>query len=387
MPLMRPFRSLLILLLLGLALSGMSLKAQAPRGIQLDAITLPPGFEIALYAQNIDNARSMALSEDGTLFVGSRQAGKVYALRDLDGDFYAEDVTVIASGWDQPNGVALYDGDLYVAEITRLRVFDDIEANLENPPAPRVIIDRFNGERHHQWRFIRFSPDGKLYVPVGSPCDLCLVDQDTFGIISRMNPDGTEREIVARGVRHTVGFDFHPETGDLWFTDNGIDWLGDDEPVDELNHAYADGLHFGFPFCHAGEIVDPTYGSFGDCTIYEPPRQGLGPHVAALGMRFYTGEMFPEQYQGQVFIAEHGSMARSTPIGYRVTLVTIDAETGETAYEVFAEGWLNGDTPQDVWGRPVDVELMPDGSLLVSDDYADAIYRISYTPPAADDAD
>lgn len=351
--------------------------SQAPRGLNLDQITLPPGFEISLYAENVTGARSMALSENGVLYVGTRQTGAVYALRDLDGDNYAEDTTVLARGWDQPNGVALHDGDLYVAEITRIRRFSDIDNTFDSSPTPEVIFDRFPGERHHNWRFIRFGPDDMLYVPVGSPCDLCLPNQDVYGVITRMTPDGEDQEIVARGVRNTVGFDFHPETGELWFTDNGVDWLGDDIPPDELNHVYLPDLHFGFPYCHGGEHLDNTYGRPGDCTIYEPPRQQLGPHVAALGMRFYTGESFPEDYHGAVFIAERGSQARSTPIGYRVSVVFIDDETGETRYEPFAEGWV-GATYNSVWGRPVDIELMPDGSMLVSDNYANAIYRIAY---------
>jgi glucose/arabinose dehydrogenase len=363
-----------------LLLAPLSVTAQQ-RPLDLSEINLPPGFEISLYAENVTNARSMALGDDGTLFVGSRRAGNVYALRDHDGDFYAEDVQIIARNWDQPNGVAFYDGDLYVAEITRIRKFEDIEANLDDLPTPEIIYDDFPSERHHNWRYIAFGPDDKLYVPVGSPCDLCLPNQDVYGLLTRMNPDGTEREILARGIRNTVGFDFHPETGDVWFTDNGADWLGDDIPPDELNHIRETGLHFGFPFCHSGQYVDATFGQAGDCETYEAPVQQLGPHVAALGMTFYTGEMFPEVYHNQIFIAERGSAARTERIGYRVSIVLIDPETGTTTYVPFAEGWLD-ESDQSVSGRLVDVLVMPDGSLLVSDDFANAIYRITYTGDA-----
>jgi glucose/arabinose dehydrogenase len=264
-------RKLWLLFLLVIPLSLHTAQTNDP----LAAINLPPGFSISLYAENIDNARSMALSENGTLFVGSRQAGNVYALRDEDGDFYAETVYMIARGWDQPNGVALLDGDLYVAEIPRIRKFPDIEADLSRPPAPELVAGNFPGQRHHNWRYIQFGEDGMLYVPFGSPCDLCLPDQDLYGVITRMDPATGEREVIAQGIRNTVGFDWHPETGDLWFTDNGIDSLGDDLPPDELNHVREEGLHFGFPFCHGGEYLDATYGIIGDCVLYEAPVQQL----------------------------------------------------------------------------------------------------------------
>ncbi|HXV41677.1 MAG TPA: sorbosone dehydrogenase family protein [Anaerolineae bacterium] len=337
-------------------------------------ITLPPSFEISLYASDVPNARSLALSPNGTLFVGTRTAGNLYAVLDHNQDYQADEVITLQRGMNSPNGVALRDGALYVAEINRILRYDNIEANLNNLPQPVVINDSFPSERAHGWKFIRFGPDGKLYVPVGMPCNVCEPNGEWYGTITRMNPDGTGLEIFARGVRNSVGFDWDPATGELWFTDNGRDEMGDDLPPDELNHAPQPGLDFGFPYCHGGEIPDPEFGQQHPCEEFTPPAHPLGPHVAALGMRFYTGAMFPEEYRNQIFIAEHGSWNRSEPIGYRIMLVRVENNRA-VSYEVFAEGWLRG---SQAWGRPVDLLVMPDGSMLVSDDEAGAIYRITY---------
>lgn len=346
----------------------------------VDKVQLPTGFSIAIYAE-VPNARSMALSPEGTLYVGTRQ-DKVYAVRDNDGDMRGEQVLTIASGLRSPNGVAWRDGSLYVAEISRVLRFDDIDARLANPPEPVVVTDDYPTEGHHGWKFIRFGPDGKLYIPVGAPCNVCLRDDPIYASITRINPDGTGREIVAHGVRNTVGFDWHPETKELWFTDNGRDWLGDDQPPDELNRLAEPGQHFGFPFHHGASVQDPDFWERRpEGLAFVQPERELGPHVAALGMRFYTGEMFPELYRGHIFIAEHGSWNRSTKIGYRVMLVQLEGGRA-ISYEPFAAGWLQPD--QSVWGRPVDVLQMPDGSLLVSDDFAGAIYRITYFAPTAE---
>ncbi|GAB4330890.1 MAG: sorbosone dehydrogenase family protein [Candidatus Abyssubacteria bacterium] len=342
--------------------------------LALDTIKLPPGFEITVYAENVENARSMALSPNGVLFVGTRSGGSVYAVIDNDKDFRADEVIVIATDMHMPNGVAVRDGALYVAEVSRVLRYDDIEGALRNPPRPVVVNDSFPTDEHHGWKCIAFGPDGWLYVPVGAPCNICNPDNVIYASITRMRPDGSGLEIFARGIRNTVGFDWHPETKELWFTDNGRDWLGDDRPPDELNHAPEKGLHFGYPFCHGDDISDPEFGGLRACEEFTPPAMELGPHVAALGMRFYTGTMFPEEYRNQIFIAEHGSWNRTTPIGYRVTLVRLDGSRA-VSYETFAEGWLQGGR---AWGRPVDVLVMPDGSLLVSDDRAGAIYRITY---------
>jgi glucose/arabinose dehydrogenase len=343
------------------------------RTLPLDTITLPPGFAIDIYANNVPNARSMALGPNNTVFVGTRQ-GTVYAVVNRDGDPQADEVITIAQGLQSPNGVAFRDGALYVAEISRVLRYDNIAARLTNPPEPVVVNDTLPQDRHHGWKFMRFGPDGQIYVPVGAPCNVCEKSDPRYASILRMQPDGSGLEVFAQGVRNTVGFDWHPQTQELWFTDNGRDMLGDDIPPDELNHAPRPGLHFGFPSCHGKDIVDPEFGARRACAETVPPVAALGPHVAALGMRFYTGTMFPPEYQQQIFIAEHGSWNRSTPIGYRVMRVRLEGNRA-VEYTVFAEGWLQDGR---AWGRPVDVLVMPDGALLVSDDHAGAMYRISF---------
>jgi glucose/arabinose dehydrogenase len=360
---------ILVLILMSLIFGSIS---SAP--LSLNKIKLPPGFEISLYAENIEGARSLCFSPEGTLFVGTRGQGRVYAVLDTNRDFKADEIITIASGLDMPNGVAFRDGSLYVAEVNRVLRFDNIESRLNNPPKPVIVTDSFPDDQHHGWKFIRFGPDGLLYVPVGAPCNICERNDKRYASIMRMKPDGTGLELFASGIRNTVGFDWNPRTKELWFTDNGRDWLGDDLPPDELNYAPRKGMHFGFPYCHGKNISDPEFGRKHKCSEFTPAALELSPHVAALGMRFYTGKMFPEQYQNQIFIAQHGSWNRKTPIGYRVTVVKLEGNK-PVKEEIFASGWLqNG----EVWGRPVDVQLMPDGSLLVSDDYANAIYRITY---------
>lgn len=357
--------SLLLILVGALAYSGR---------IATDALTVPPGFTISIYAENINGARELALGARGTVFVGS-QSGSVHAVVDRDQDNKADAVVTIAKGLTSPNGVAFHNGALYVAEINRILRFDQIEERLENPPQPAVVTDKLPSDRWHGWKFIAFGPDGLLYVPVGAPCNVCE-RPEPYASLLRMKPDGSNMEVFARGIRNTVGFDWHPITKELWFTDNGRDMLGDNLPPDELNRAPEQGAHFGFPYCHAGEIADPEFGQQKKCTEFTPPAQKLGPHVAAIGMRFYTGTMFPQEYRNQIFIAEHGSWNRSEPLGYRVMLVRLD-ESGTRAvkYEPFVEGWLQRGR---AWGRPADVLVMPDGALLVSDDSAETIYRISY---------
>lgn len=343
---------------------------------QLQKIKLPPGFRIDYYSKNVPKARSMTWGAKGTLFVGTRSEGKVYALVDTDKDHKADKVYIIASDLNMPNGVAFRNGSLYVAEVSKVWRYDNIENDLANPPKPVLVSDQFPTEEHHGWKYIAFGPDDKLYVPVGAPCNICdRPDDKRFASIMRMNANGSGLEVYASGVRNTVGFAWHPQTKELWFTDNGGDRLGDDKPEDELNHAPKPGMHFGYPYCHAGDLLDEEYGKNKKCEDYTAPAIKLGPHVAALGMKFYSGEMFPEEYKGNIFIAEHGSWNRSTPIGYRITMVTMkDGKAQE--YKVFAEGWLEGNR---AWGRPVDVLQAPDGSLLVSDDDAGAIYRIAYS--------
>jgi len=335
------------------------------QSLPLERIKLPPGFRIELLAQ-VPSARSLALGAKGTLFVGSRSGSVVHAV--LPG----ARVVRVAEGMSMPNGVAFRDGALYIAEVGRIFRIDNVEQNLESPSKPTLFFDKLPRDVHHGWKFIRFGPDGKLYVPIGAPCNVC--DREGYSLIGRLDLSSKSFEVFARGVRNTVGFDWHPQTRELWFTDNGRDWLGDELPADELNRAPRGGLHFGFPYCHQGDLQDPEFGRSRKCAEFEPPAQKLGPHVAALGMRFYTGTMFPPAYRNQIFIAEHGSWNRSRKIGYRISLVRIE-NSKAISYEPFAEGWLQGES---AWGRPVDVEVLPDGSLAVSDDSAGAVYRISY---------
>jgi glucose/arabinose dehydrogenase len=341
----------------------------------LQGLQVPAGFRIELYADSLPGARSLSLSPAGTLFVGTRNQGKVYALVDRDRDYRADRVYTLASHLEMPNGVAFRDGDLYVAEVSRILRFPDIEADLTQPPTPEVISADYPDDRHHGWKFIAFGPDGRLYVPVGAPCNICLADPDRYALITRLDVTSGRHEVFARGVRNTVGFDWHPDTGELWFTDNGRDWLGDDLPPDELNRAPRAGLHFGFPYCHGRDLADPEFGERRSCDDLTPPALALGPHVAALGMRFYRGSQFPEVYRNGLFIAEHGSWNRSVPIGYRVMFVGLDGQGRPRPAEVFVTGWLWDGVAS---GRPVDLLELPDGSLLVSDDKGGRIYRIVY---------
>ena len=357
---------------LACALLSCTSLAQAP----LERIQLPPGFTIELWAW-VENARQMALGRidttGGTLFVGSMRAGKVHAVA-FDASFKAQAPVVLASGLQMPVGVAYRDGSLYVSAVSRILRYDQVDRRPLIAAPAITVTDRLPVETHHGWKFIAFGPDGKLYVPVGAPCNVCERDEQRYANILRMNADGSGVETFARGVRNTVGFDWQPQTKELWFTDNGRDMLGDDVPADELNHAPRANLHFGFPYCHGGDVVDPEFGTKRPCAEFQPPVQKLGAHVASLGMRFYTGSMFPPAYRNQIFIAEHGSWNRSSKVGYRISLVRLQGGKA-VSYESFASGWLQGEA---VSGRPVDVLVLPDGSMLVSDDYAGAIYRISY---------
>jgi glucose/arabinose dehydrogenase len=345
------------------------------KDIGLSDLKLPAGFSISIYAE-VEDARAMTVSPSGTIFVGNRNSNNVYALQDTDQDGKADKKWIIASGLNMPNGVAFRGGDLYVAEVSRILKFKGIESLLSKPPKPEVVYDQFPTDTWHGAKYIAFGPDNKLYVPVGAPCNVCDKGASLFATITRMNPDGTGLEVFARGVRNTVGFTWHPETGNIWFTDNGRDMLGDDLPPCELNTADKAGLHFGFPFCHGGFLKDPEFGDRRDCSAFTPPAQKLGAHVAPLGLKFYTGNMFPAEYKNRLFIAEHGSWNRSKKNGYRVMMVTV-TNGKVTSYEPFIYGWLNEQT-QKVSGRPVDIQILNDGSMLVSDDNRGLIYRITY---------
>ncbi len=343
--------------------------------LPLEKIKLPKGFKIAIYA-HVPNARSMVLSEKGTLFVGNRSEDNVYAVQDTNGDKIGDKVYIIDKGLKVPNGVAFKEGDLYVAEVSRILKYENIEGHLANPPEPTVIFDGYPTERHHGWKYIAFGPDGLLYVPVGAPCNVCDKDNPIYASITRINVDNPSPEIVAKGVRNSVGFDWEPKTGKLWFTDNGRDMMGDDVPPCELNVITTANQHFGFPYCHGGEVLDPKFGKGKECDDYTAPAWKFGAHVAPLGMVFYEGNMFPKSFDNDIFVAQHGSWNRSTKSGYVIMVLDHTGKTVNNA-KVFASGWLNKET-QKSWGRPVDIITMPDGSLLVSDDYADVIYRISY---------
>ncbi len=340
-----------------------------------ERLALPAGFTVTVFASEVENARSLALGDRGTVFVGSRDAGNVYALPDTNRDGVADRVITLAAGLQMPNGVAFRDGALYVAEVSRILRFDSIETRLDDPTLPVVTYADFPRDEQHGWKYIRFGPDGFLYVPVGAPCNVCRVIADRYAAIFRMRPDGSEQTVFATGVRNTVGFDWHPQTGQFWFSDNGRDMLGEDLPPDELNVAATAGLDFGFPKCFGNEVVDPDFGIEGDCAASVPPVVEFPAHVAPLGLQFYTGGRFPDAYKDALFVAEHGSWNRSTPVGFRLTAVHL-GPSEEVTTEVFADGWLGG---RRAWGRPVDLLVAPDGALLVSDDLADVIYRISYT--------
>lgn len=361
--------------------SSLSCNAQKKSNpeIQLESIRLPEGFSIEVWAEDVPDARSLAANEDGSIiFVGNRQGKNVYALHDSNGDGKADKKYTLASGLRMPNGVAYRNGDLYVAEVSRILRFKDIAKKLENPSF-EVVYDQYPDKAHHGWKFIAFGPDGLLYVPVGAPCNICE-SEEIFASITRIDvTNPSNPEIFTHGVRNTVGFSWHPETKDLWFTDNGRDMMGDDIPDCELNHAPQKGMHFGYPYWHAGDVKDPEFGNKGkDQAAYTAPAAKLGPHTAPLGMRFYTGNQFPSSYQNNIFIAKHGSWNRSKKIGYNVVRVILDEQQQVVREEVFADGWLDNAT-QEVWGRPVDVLQLPDGSMLISDDMANCVYRIWYS--------
>jgi len=369
-------------------------KPEATKAPPIEKLKLPAGFKVSVFAYPVPNARSMALSPKGTLFVGSRNARKVYAIRDTNGDGAADSIVVVASGLNSPNGVAVKDGALYVGEKTRIIRYDGIEDALDKPPTPVVVSDGHPDGMQHGHKYMRFGPDGWLYFGSGAPCNICNHEKDEprNAAILRLSPDAKTLEVFASGVRNTVGFDWHPQTKELWFTDNGRDWLTEgfnNIPAEEVNHAPKPGMHFGYPWCHQGDIPNPTDEKVSGtrdmavnpppdaCSKYTPPVVKLDPHAAALGMRFYAAEMFPAEYRGALFIAEHGSWNREpgAPLtGHRLAIVRPDKE-GAARYEPFMTGFLENNV---AWGRPVDVLLMPDGSMLVSDDKLGAIYRITY---------
>jgi glucose/arabinose dehydrogenase len=339
---------------------------------KLPQLTVPKGFKVEVFQSGILDARGLRIGDKGTIFVSSLfVASKVYAI--TTGADGKRVVKTIVQDLALANGIEFKDGALYVATPKAITRYDNIEANLDNPPKPVTIYDKLPGDVPHGWKFIKFGPDGKLYVPVGAPCNIC-VPSDNHARIFRMNADGSGMETVAMGVRNTVGFDWNPRTKELWFTDNQRDWLSEDTPLDELNRVTKVGQHFGYPYCHSGMMVDPELGWGKSCADYVAPAATLGAHMAPLGMRFYTGKSFPAKYRGAIFIARHGPWNR-TKKEADVSVAFLDANNKVKSVEPFLTGFVNDNA---YLGRPVDVQVMPDGSMLVSDDHAGAVYRISY---------
>jgi glucose/arabinose dehydrogenase len=334
-------------------------------------LKVPQGFKVEVYASGVANARSLRQGDKGTVFVGSRLIDKVHAIVEKDG---ARQVKVIASGLHRPNGLAFHDGALYVAELSKVWRFDKIEDQLDNPPKPTLVYDDLPKDEPHGWKFIAIGPDNKLYIPIGAPGNI-VMPPATHAQIRRINLDGSGAEVIARGVRMTVGFDWHPVNKDLYFTDNGRDWMSEDIPEDELNRITQAGQHFGYPFCHQGNVADAEFGWGRSCEEFVAPVALLGPHSAALGMRFYTGDMFPPEYKNQIFIARHGSWNRTKKVGGDIVVAKLREDGSVASVEPFLTGFLENNS---YIGRPADVLVAKDGALLVSDDYAGAVYRVSY---------
>ena len=334
-------------------------------------IKLPPGFKIAVYVSGIDQARQMALGDNGTLFVGTFDKGKVNAVVDEGGK---KVVKTIITGLRMATGVAFRDGALYVIDIDKLLKYDNAEANLDKMPAPQVVYDDMPPYTAHGWKYLIFDKNGWLYIPFGPPCNVCMTPSGTSQY-RHVDPKRGIGEVVALGIRNSVGGDIDPRTGHLWFTENARDWLGDDIPSDKLNHVSRLGEHFGYPYCHQGDIPDPVYALGHQCSEFTAPVLNLGPHVAPLGMKFYTGDMFPAEYRNNIFIAEHGSWNRHKKIGYRIVRVSVNPDGSNAKQDVFADGWM---IDEKILGRPSDVLVAKDGSLLIADDQAGAIYRVTY---------
>jgi len=367
---------ILFLSLFTLSASAFSQSADVQQVIQ--QLRLPPGFSIQLYAANVPNARSLALADNGVVFAGTGPEGKLYAIEDNNHDGIGDKNFTLATGLNMPNGVAFKNGSLYVAEINRIIRFDQITENLAHPPKPAVVYDQFPSDTHHGWKYLRFGPDDKLYTAVGAPCNVCEPKQEIYTSLVRLNADGSQFEMLARGIRNTVGFDWQPSTQTLFFTDNGRDYLGDDLPPEELNQWSEVGEHFGYPYCHAGYVKDPEFGDNKACLQFKAPAWQFKAHIAPLGIRFYTGQQFPAQYKNQLFVAQHGSWNRSKPDGYRVAIINFKHDK-PVSEQVFIDGWLTKD--DKVLGRPVDILEMPDGSLLISDDTLGVIYKVAYHQP------
>jgi glucose/arabinose dehydrogenase len=349
---------------------------RAVKELPVNTLKVPAGFKVEVWAEGIPEARSLALGDRGTVFVSNRLSKNVYAVVDKSG---AREVKTVLKGLNAPNGVVFSKGTLYVAERHRITRYDGIEAKLDNPPEGKVVVDGLDPQNQpgHFWKFLAMGPDGKLYYNVGAPGNIVMPGYFQASI-SRVDPKTGIVETYVQGVRNSVGFDWDPKTKQLWFTNHGRDWLGDDAPNDTLHRVSHKGMNFGYPFCHQGDILDPEFGKGRSCKEFDAPAAKLGAHIAPLGMRFYTGKMFPAEYRNNIFIAMHGSWNRNTKQGYNVTRVTFDAN-GKPKMQPFLTGFLQDEKADPpMWGRPVDVLVMKDGSMLVSDDYNGVIYRVSY---------
>src|SRR6266567_2025339 len=349
---------------------------KSAKQLPVDKLKVPAGFEVEVWVDGAPGARSMALGDKGTVFVGTRQLKDVYAVVERGGK---REVKTILKGLESPNGIVFSKGTLYVAEHHRITRYDGIESRLDNPPEAKIVIDGLDPQQQpgHFWKFLAMGPDGKLYFNVGAPGNI-VMPAYFQAAISRVDPRTGIVENYVQGVRNSVGFDWHPQTKQLWFTNHGRDWISDDMPNDTLHRVSHKGMNFGYPFCHQGDFLDPEFGKGRSCKEFDPPAAKLGAHIAPLGMRFYTGKMFPAEYRDNIFIAMHGSWNRATKQGYNVTRVTLDAN-GTAKMQPFLTGFLQDEKADPpMWGRPVDVLQMRDGSLLVSDDQNGIIYRVSY---------
>jgi glucose/arabinose dehydrogenase len=350
---------------------------RASKDLPVDKLKVPAGFKVEVWADGIPEARSLALGDKGTVFVSNRLAKNVYAVVDKGG---TREVKTLLTGLNAPNGIVFSKGTLYVAERDKITRYDGIEGNLDSPPAPKVVIDGLDPQTQpgHFWKFLAMGPDGKLYYNVGAPGNIVMPSYFQAAIW-RVDPKTGISDEYVRGVRNSVGFDWNPQTKQLWFTNHGRDWVNDDMPNDTLHRASRKGMDFGYPYCHQGDFLDPEFGKGRSCKDFDPPAAKLGAHIAPLGMRFYTGKMFPAEYRNNIFIAMHGSWNRSTKQGYNITRVIVDASGKVTKMEPFLTGFLQDEKADPpMWGRPVDVLQLKDGSLLFSDDYNGILYRVSY---------
>jgi glucose/arabinose dehydrogenase len=341
--------------------------------IPLASYKLPPGFKAEIWASGMPGIRALVRGDNGKYYAGTRGIGRVYEITDAGG---ARTSRVVVDKLVQPAGVAYRNGSLIVMAIDKVLRFDGIATNPNAAPVDMTAAFQLPKEQHHNWKYIAFGPDGKLYVPFGAPCNICEPGAE-YAQIRRYNADGSGMEVIARGVRNTQGFDWHPVTKELWFTDHGRDWMGDDGPEDELNRMARTGQNFGFPYCHAGGIPDPDIARANACSGVTLPVTTMGPHAAAMGVHFYTGSMFPAEYRNAMFVARKGSWNRTKKFGYDVVVVRADASGASARVEPFMTGFMN---PADdsFSGRPTYFLQQPDGSLLVSDEQLGAVYRISY---------